>query len=79
MDVMIPEDTPSYGEGDIMMLYTMQNEDGSPYSCCFHFETEAKMFAHKQQTIQIKDAASEANRRHFAAGTSQPDITCCKV
>jgi hypothetical protein len=23
MDVMIPEDTPSYGEGDIVMLYTM--------------------------------------------------------
>jgi uncharacterized membrane-anchored protein len=41
----------------------------------FAFDTEAKLFAHEELVIQIKDAAADANQRRSAAGILTQDIS----
>jgi hypothetical protein len=72
--MMLPEDTPSYGEREFTYHYSTDNKDGSSYLCVCNFETKAKMLAHEQQVIQIKNPAAEANQRCTPAGVTTPDI-----
>ena len=75
--VIVPEDTPQYGEGDFPSIYITEpeTEEEDEYLCVFNFETEAKLLAHEQQILQIKDAAAEANQRRLAAGSTTPNIS----
>lgn len=71
---IVPEDTPSYGEGEISYLYATEKEDGSPYLCFFNFHAEEDIHTHKQQLLEIKDAAAAACGRHQASGNRQPNL-----
>jgi hypothetical protein len=74
-DVMVPEGTPAFGAGDFWTvdLTEPENKDDN-YFCVFNFDTEAKLFAHEQQILQIKYAAADANQQRLAARINAPKI-----
>jgi hypothetical protein len=75
-DVVVPEGTPEIGSGDYCSVYmTQPDKEDDKYMCVFAFDTEAKLFAHEELVIQIKDAAADANQRRSAAGILTQDIS----
>jgi hypothetical protein len=74
--VSVPEGTPHFGSGDFRTVYLTEPEDeNDDYVCVFNFDTEAKLIAHEQQILQIKEAAANANQLRLAAGITTPDIS----
>jgi hypothetical protein len=74
MDMDVPEDTPEYGGGEVVMLYITINKDGRPHYCCYLFEPTKRCLLMSSKSFNSRIRLTKQTDEALLLGLANPSL-----